>query len=159
MSNITGNTTSSINIFFYSSALMAGIISSQGAARALLLLAEDNQIVITISEQDLVEVERNLARKVPKALPFAREMIRSAQIRIMHDPTLEEITPFLSWMEHAADVPILVSAIRVQSDFLVTHNSKHFMENPNLATQSGLKIGTPGDALMWVRSRFENKVI
>jgi predicted nucleic acid-binding protein len=147
----------SINIFFDSSALIAGIVSSQGAARALLLLAEDNRLSITISEQVLVEVERNLARKVPQVLPFAREMIRCAQIKIVRDPSKEDITPYMDWMQHAADVPILVSAMRLQADYLVTHNSKHFMDQTNyLSKQSGLRIGSLGDALIWVRSRFEN---
>lgn len=159
MSNITGNISSPINIFFDSSALIAGIVSSQGAARALLLLAEDKYIAITISKQVLVEVERNLARKAPAALPFAREIILAANFKIVRDPTKIEITPYLDWMEHKADVPILVAAMRIETDFLVTHNTKHFMDNSNLSTQSGLRIGSPGDALLWVRSAFENKTM
>ena len=62
-----------IDLFFDSSALIAGIVSAQGAARVLLLLAEDEKILITVSEQVIAEVERNIARKAPKALQFARE--------------------------------------------------------------------------------------
>ena len=49
-----------INLFFDSSALIAGIISDKGAARALLLLAEDRKLKISVSDQVIVEVERNM---------------------------------------------------------------------------------------------------
>jgi predicted nucleic acid-binding protein len=79
------------DIFFDSSALIAGIVSAQGAVRALLLLAEDEKILISVSEQVIAEVERNIARKAPKAVPFARELILRANIRILRDPQLTEI--------------------------------------------------------------------
>jgi hypothetical protein len=34
----------------------------------------------------------------------------------------------------------------------VTLNRKHFLEDPNVARSSGLRIGTPGDAVAWVRA-------
>ena len=65
-SAITGNTMPKIDLFLDSSALMAGIISAQGAARALLLLGEDEKIILTVSEQVIAEVESNIALKLPK---------------------------------------------------------------------------------------------
>ncbi len=131
------------DIFLDSSALISGIISSQGAARALLLLGEDNKIQITISEQIIVEVERNIARKLPKILPFAREMILRANIRILRDPSIDEVQRHLDWIDHVPDVPVLVAAIHAQVDFLVTLNTRHFLNDPEVARRSGLKIGTP----------------
>ena len=81
------------DIFFDSSALIAGIVSAQGAARALLLLAEDEKILITVSEQVIAEVERNIARKAPKAVPLARELILRANIRILRDPASRGSSP------------------------------------------------------------------
>ena len=52
-----------MKIFLDSSALIAGIVSDQGAARALLLIGEDEKIILTVSEQVIVEVERNIARR------------------------------------------------------------------------------------------------
>ncbi len=142
------------NIFFDSSALIAGIVSAQGAARALLLLAEDEKIVICVSEQVIAEVERNIARKAPKALPFARELILRANILILHDPQITEILEHQDWISHPADVPILVAASYARVDFLATLNTKHFIDNPEVSSQSGLRIGTPGDALAWVREQL-----
>ena len=146
---------SRINLFLDSSALIAGLISAEGASRALLLLGEDEKIQLTVSEQVIVEIERNLARKVPRAAPFAREMIRSAKVRIVRDPALKEVSQRMDWIGHAADAPILVTAYIAQVDFLVTLNRRHFLDDPKAAQQSGLRIGTPGEALRWVREQLE----
>jgi hypothetical protein len=39
-------------------------------------------------------------------------------------------------------------------DYLVTLNRKHFIDDPDMAQQSGLRIGTPGEALNWVRGQI-----
>jgi predicted nucleic acid-binding protein len=140
------------DIFLESSALIAGIISSQGAARALLLLGEDEKIILTVSEQVIAEVERNVARKAPKALPFAREIILRANIRIVRNPTPASVRSHLDWISHVADVPILVAARDANTDFLVTLNTRHFIQDPEVSRRSGLRIGTPADALIWVRA-------
>jgi predicted nucleic acid-binding protein len=145
-----------IDLFLDSSALMAGIISAQGAARALLLLGEDGKIVLTVSEQVIVEVERNIALKLPRLLPYAREMILDANVRILDDPSPEEVRKHLDWISHAADVPILVVAARARVDFLVTLNTRHFSEDKNVSQPSGLRIGTPGDGLVWVRQQLSS---
>lgn len=142
------------DIFFDSSALIAGIVSTQGAARVILLLAEDEKVQITVSEQVITEVECNIARKVPKALPYTRELILAANIRIVRDPQLEEVLLHQDWICHAADVSILVAAVCSRVDFLATLNTKHFLEDPQVAHRNGLCIGTPGDALVWVREQL-----
>ena len=144
-----------IDLFLDSSALILGIISSEDAARVLLLLAEDGKIKFSVSQQVLVETERNLARKAPNTLPFAREMIRAANIYILRDPSLLEVEEHMGWISHAADVPILVAAARANVDFLVTLNRHHFIDDRDVAVRSGLRIGTPGDALAWVREKLQ----
>jgi predicted nucleic acid-binding protein len=144
-----------INLFLDSSALMAGLISAEGAARALLLLGEDEKIQLSVSEQVIVEIERNLARKAPRAAPFAREMMRTAKVRILRDPAKDEVSQRMDWIGHAADAPILVAAYLARVDFLVTLNRRHFLEDAKAAQKSGLRIGTPGEALRWVREQLE----
>jgi predicted nucleic acid-binding protein len=144
-----------IEVFFDSSALIAGIVSARGAARALLLLSEDGKIIINISEQVIVEVERNLVRKAPRALPLARQVILRANIHILHDPSPAEVQAHLDWISHPADAPILVAASRAKVGYLATLNTRHFLDDPEVARRSGLLIGTPGDALAWVRGQLE----
>ena len=37
---------------------------------------------------------------------------------------------------------------------LVTLNRRHFIDDPEVARHSDLRIGTPGDALAWVRGEI-----
>ncbi|NIV33651.1 MAG: PIN domain-containing protein [Anaerolineae bacterium] len=141
-------------LFFDSSALFAGIVSASGASRALLLLAEAGQIAITVSEQVLTETERAVARKIPRALPDFREALRATDLRIVRDPTPDEIEAYADIIAHRADVPIVVAAMRVKTDYLVTLNRRHFIDDPMVAERSKLRIGTPGDALAWVRQHL-----
>lgn len=142
-----------INLFLDSSALIAGIVSAKGAARALLLLAEAGQIAVTISEQVLVETERAVARKVPTALSDLRQAILASQAQIVRDPSPEELSAHPNLISHPADSPIVVAAMHAKVDYLVTLNRKHFIDDPEVARKSGLNIGTPGDALDWVRGQ------
>jgi predicted nucleic acid-binding protein len=146
-----------IKVFLDSSALIAGIVSTKGASRALLLLGENQNVVLIVSEQVITEVERNIARKAPLALPFARELVLSANIRIVRDPPKEEVQRHLDWIGHPADVPILLAASKAEVDFLVTLNTRHFLDDPEVTRKSGLRLGTPGDGLSWVRARLEGQ--
>ncbi len=141
-------------LFFDSSALFAGIVSASGASRALLLLAEAGQIAVTVSEQVLTETERAVARKIPRALPDFREALRATDLRIIRDPTPDEIEAYADIIAHRADIPIVVAAMRVKTDYLVTLNRRHFIDDPMVAERSKLRIGTPGDALAWVRQHL-----
>ncbi len=141
-------------LFFDASALVAGVISAVGAARALLLLSEAGAIAITVSEQVVAETERTLARKAPAAVVFYRETLRASRIRIVRDPPPAEVLAARGMIAHEPDIPILVAAMAVKTDTLVTLNRRHFIEDPEVARRSGLHIATPGDALAWVRSEI-----
>jgi predicted nucleic acid-binding protein len=143
-----------LRIFLGSSALFAGIVSPDGAARVLLLLGETGQISLLASEQVIAETEHAVARKLPRALNEVRQAILKSGLLITDDPPIEAVLERLDWMKHAPDVPILTAAILLQVDFLVTHNRKHFLDDPQVAQRSGLRIGAPGDALVWVRTQL-----
>jgi len=141
-------------LFFDASALIAGVISTVGAARALLLMSEAGVVAITVSEQVIAETERTLARKAPAALSFYRETLRASRIRIVKDPPAAEVAAARDMIAHESDVPILVAAMIIETGYLVTLNRRHFIEDPEVARRSGLRIGTPGDALAWVRGEI-----
>ena len=145
---------SKIKVFLDSSAVIAGVISSTGAARVLLVMSETGQIETFISELVIVETERSLARKVPDALPEFRQTIRDANPRIINNPTPQEIEEHLYLIADPEDVPILLAAMKANVDYLATHNRKHFIDDPGVAERSGIKIGTPGDVLAWLRENL-----
>jgi predicted nucleic acid-binding protein len=141
-------------LFFDSSALFAGIVSPSGAARALLLLAEAGEIQIVISEQVLAETERAIARKAARGLPLFREAVLASQARVIRDPTPADVAAHVGLIGHAPDVAIVLAAMRAGADFLVTLNRRHFVDDPGVAQRAGLRIGSPGDALAWVRAIY-----
>ncbi len=143
-----------LNIFLDSSALIAGVISETGAAHALLQLGESEDILLTVSEMVIVESERSIAKKSPRSLNDLRTLIKTARLRIVADPSKKEVDSKLYLIEDATDVPILLAAMKAKVDYLASHNRKHFLDDPKVAEKSGLKVGTPGDALAWVRENL-----
>jgi predicted nucleic acid-binding protein len=145
---------SKIKVFLDSSAIMAGVISSTGAARVLLVMSETVQIEIFISEQVIVESERSLAKKVPQVLPNFRQALKDAQPKIIKDLTPQQTKDHLYMISDPDDVSILLAAMQANVDYLATHNRKHFLDEPKVAEQAGIRIGTPGDVLAWIRENL-----
>lgn len=147
---------SKIRVFLDSSAVIAGVISPTGAARVLLVMSENGQIDTFISEQVIAESERSIARKVPQALPELRQTLKDAGLKVVHNPTFEEIKENLYLIADPNDVPILLAAMKAHADYLATHNRKHFLNDPKVAERAGMMIGTPGDVLAWIRANLDS---
>lgn len=144
------------NVFLDSSALIAGAISEAGAAHVLLNLGESGDIVLTVCELVIWESERALAKKAPGNLNDLRSLIKSAKLRIVENPTRKEVQANLYLISDPNDVPILLAAMKAKVDYLATHNRRHFLDDPDVSERSGIKIGTPGDVLAWLRENFQN---
>ena len=142
------------NIFLDSSALIAGAISESGAAHVLLNLGESQDIVLTVSELVIIETERAMAKKAPGNLNDLRSLIKSSNLRIVDNPAKEEVEANLYLINDPNDVPILLTAMKAKVDYLATHNRRHFLDDPKVAEISGLRIGTPGDVLAWLRENL-----
>jgi predicted nucleic acid-binding protein len=142
------------NIFLDSSALIAGAISESGAAHVLLNLGESQDIVLTVSELVITESERAMAKKAPSNLNDLRSLIKSSNLRIVDNPAKEEVEANLYLINDPNDVPILLAAMKARVDYLATHNRKHFLDDPKVTEISGLRIGTPGDVLAWLRENL-----
>jgi predicted nucleic acid-binding protein len=146
-----------VSIFLDSSALIAGVISENGAAHVLLQLGETEDVSLTISELVFNETTRSIGRKSPENLANVQKEIEKARIVIAQDPSYEEIQANLYLMDDPDDVPILLAAIKVKVDYLATHDHKHFLNDPKVAEKAGLKIGTPGDVLAWMRENLRSQ--
>ena len=142
------------NIFLDSSALIAGVLSETGAAHALLLLGESEEILLTVSEMVIIESERSIALKSPRNIPIFRNSIVTSNLQIVRDPSAKEVAANLYLINDPNDVPILLAAMKAKVDYLATHNRKHFVDDPKVAEMSGLRIGTPGDVLAWLRENL-----
>jgi predicted nucleic acid-binding protein len=142
------------NIFLDSSALVAGTLSETGAAHVLLMLGESEDILLTVSEMVIIESERAITTKSPRNIPVLHNTIISSNLTIVRDPSNAEVEANLYLINDPNDVPILVAAMKAKVDYLATHNRKHFLDDPKVAERSGLRIGTPGDVLAWLRENL-----
>jgi predicted nucleic acid-binding protein len=68
-----------VSIFADSSVIIAGAASSTGASRAVLTLAELGFLKVVISQLVLEESQRNLAKKLPAALPVFTKLLATIQ--------------------------------------------------------------------------------
>ena len=102
--------------------------------------AEVGLFRLFVSRQVLDEAERNLRKKLPRALPTFAEILATVQIEIVPDP---EPSAWQRWEGtiEAKDAPILEAAVVAEVDRLLTLNTRHF--TPTVAQESGLAIQTP----------------
>ena len=141
-------------VFLDTSALLAGLVSSTGASNLILALAEAGLLTLVVSEQVLVEAERNLEEKLPKAIPEYRRFLTTCPLEKVPDPSPVDVAG-TGGIIHPKDASILVAARNAQVDYLVTLNRKHFLNDPEVARKSGLRIGAPDDFLAWLREQLE----
>jgi predicted nucleic acid-binding protein len=136
-------------IFVDVDVLFAGVASPSEHSASLLVLrmAEITLVEALVSEQVIAEVERNLAEKLPQALPVFR-LIASRCLRIVPDPSAADLEPYRG-LADPADLPILFAALREGCSWLVTFNVRHYQPgHPDVA------VLRPGDFLLRVRDRL-----
>ena len=95
----------------------------------------------------ITEAERNLAEKLPDALPAFR-LIVSRCLRVVPDPDPADLAVFAG-LADPKDLPILVAAVRGGCPWLVTFNVRHFRPG-HLAVQAL----PPGELILRVRGRL-----
>jgi len=135
-------------VFVDANVLIAGADSTSGASYAILRLAEVGLFQPVVSRQVLDEAERNLRKKLPRALPnFAAQMAR-LRLQIVSDPTPDEVIPWIAII-HPSDAPLLCAAVKASVDRFLTLNTRHF--TPEVAAMSGLLIQTPAQFMEDVR--------
>lgn len=119
--------TNSYRIFLDSNVIISGMLSDKGAPRIILDLLSLHLPGITglTGEYNLIEVERNLSRKLPKALPVYQEYLPKLSLEVIPLPTREELAKY-SGQIHDKDLPVLVSAIKGCASFLITGDNKDF---------------------------------
>ena len=142
-------------VFLDTSALLAALASPTGVSNMILTLAEARLITLVVSEQVLVEAERNLQEKLSKAIPEYRRFLAACPLEKASTPSAADVA-IAKEIIHPKDASILIAAMNGQVDYLVTLNRKHFLDDPEVARTSGLRIGVPHDFLAWLRKQLES---
>lgn len=99
-------------VFVDADVLFAGAASpaEYGASLMVLHLAEITLIEAVTSQQVIIEAERNLAARLPGALP-AFHLIVSRRLHIVRNPLAIELQTYQG-LADTKDLPLLASAIR-----------------------------------------------
>jgi len=74
---------------------------------------------------NLMEVERNLKKKMPAAIPLYREYLPKLGLEVVALPSRETVRS-LAGVIAEKDIPVLASAIACSSEYLITGDKKDF---------------------------------
>jgi predicted nucleic acid-binding protein len=134
-------------VFVDSDVLFAGAASpsEHGASLVVLRMAEITLINAVVSEQVIIEVERNLADYLSSALPTFRQLV-SRCVRVVGDPAPDQLVAYHS-LADPKDTPILVAAVQAECPWLVTFNVRHFQPGHPTVT-----VARPGEFVQYVRA-------
>lgn len=140
-----------LRLFLDSNVLTGGIVARWGLDRAVLSLCAARICRLVLAEAVRDEVEENLLLHAAglgidesqQLLDDYTNLIKLARPELIPYPAKSEVLGSRRLIAHRADVPVLLSAIQSQPDWLLTHNRKHF--TPQVAKRNKLQIGSPAD--------------
>jgi predicted nucleic acid-binding protein len=138
-----------LRLFLDSNVLTGGIISSWGLDKAVLSLCAARICSLVLAEAVRDEVEENLllhagrlpAEDADAILEDYRGLVRLTKPEMVPYPAVDAVRSNRHLIRHGADVPVLLSAIAAQPDWLLAHNTKHFTQA--VARNAGLRVATP----------------
>lgn len=141
-----GNKSDRPRVFVDADVLFAGAASpsQHSASLVVLRMAEITLIEALASRQVVIEAERNLQAKMPRALPAFRMLVQRC-LQVVPDPTKDEVEEHAG-RAHEKDLPILVAAVRENCPWLVTFNLSDYQPGHNAIT-----VLRPGGFLQEVR--------
>jgi predicted nucleic acid-binding protein len=140
-------------VFIDADVIFAGAASpsEHSASNVVLRMGEITLLETLTSQQAIVEVERNLAEKLPAKLPQFRQLVRCC-LQVVPDPELDDLSPYHGQAD-PKDLPLLVAALREKCSFLLTFNTRHYFPTTNTIT-----IKRPGDFLLIIRESLDTSL-
>ena len=116
-------------VFLDSNVIISGLFLDKGSPRIILDLLSLGLPVISgvTGEYNIIEIERNLSKKMPDVLPVYRKYLKLLKLEIVPLPLSADVNK-LSGYTSEKDRPVLASAINGNIDFLVTGDKKGFLK-------------------------------
>jgi putative PIN family toxin of toxin-antitoxin system len=138
-------TKKAVRVFLDSNVILSGLISDRGAPRILLdlLTLKFPFLVGCTGRFNLMEIERNLKKRMPTMLPVYRKYLPLLNLKIIPLPQQQEIREFSGAIVDK-DLPVLASAIKAKADFLVTGDKQHF-QKLKMEKSYPLQVVTPAE--------------
>lgn len=140
-----------IRLFLDSNVLTGGVVSPWGLDKAVLSLCAARLCKLVLADVVRDEVEENLllhAERLPsleadELIEHYRHLVKLTDAEMVSYPDEALVRSSRHLIRHAADVPILLSAMASKPDWLLTHNTKHFTQA--VAKRTGVRIATPAE--------------
>jgi putative PIN family toxin of toxin-antitoxin system len=134
-----------VKVFLDSNVILSGLLSDKGPPRIILDVLSLGLPFLTgfTGRYSLIEIKRNLKKKMPKILSVYKKYLPKLNLKIIPLPRQEELREYFGMLADK-DVPVLVSAIRSKADFLVTGDRQHF-ERLKVVGKYPLKIIAPSE--------------
>lgn len=110
-------------VFLDSSIILSGLFSGEGPPRLILdILCLGLPVLCGVTGRfNVLEIERDLEKGSPRALPVYLEYLPLLNLEIVPLPTREDLRPHLARVE-SRDAPVLASAANGRADFLVSED-------------------------------------
>ena len=132
-------------VFLDSNVILSGLLSDKGYPRVILDILSLNLPVLSgaTGQYNIIEIERNLKKKMPGIIPLYRKYLPVINLEIIPLPSPETVNK-LSKHISGKDAPVLASAISGKADYLVTGDKKDF-NKPGLKNKYGFQILSPSE--------------
>ena len=116
-----------IKIFLDSNVILSGLLSDRGAPRVILdlLCLELPFLRGATGAYNLLEIERNIGKRLPGGLEVFRSCLPRLRLEIVPLPSRQTVESFLPLIA-AKDAPVLAAATQWGADFLVTGDKRDF---------------------------------
>lgn len=116
-----------VRVFLDSNVILSGLLSDRGAPRILLDLLSIGLPFLAgfIGRYNVIEMERNLKKKLPGILPVYKEYFSTLNLKIIPLPPVGDLGEYFGKIADK-DIPVLVSALRGKVDYLITGDKQHF---------------------------------
>ena len=91
----------------------------------------------------LLHAARLPASDGDRLMEHYRRLLSLTRPELVPYPNQDMVNSNRNLIRHAADVPVLLSAMACKPDWLLTHNTKHFTKA--VAQRTSLRIATPAE--------------
>ena len=112
-------------IFLDSNVILSGLFSERGATRLILdLLTLDLPVLAGLTGRfNLLEIERNIGKKLPGALSFWQVYLPQIRLEIVATPSSWDLA-LLGDTAESEDLPVIASAINGKADYFVSGDKR-----------------------------------
>lgn len=112
-------------VFLDAAIYIAGAGSAQGGSRQVLDWCAEHLLHPVTSAQALAEARRNVAKKLPRAVPVLERIISAVGAELAQEPTGGDIRDAAQVVPEK-DAPILAAARGARVDVFLTLDRRHF---------------------------------